>query len=51
MPPLDIGELLLCIGMYCHYQLQKKLDEDGSGDSEDLFSDSPRVTEREPYER
>ncbi|TPX65772.1 hypothetical protein SpCBS45565_g04968 [Spizellomyces sp. 'palustris'] len=51
VPPLDIGELLLCIGMYCHYQIQKRLDEEVSLESEDIFKQMPRVTEREPYER
>ncbi|KND04424.1 uncharacterized protein SPPG_00153 [Spizellomyces punctatus DAOM BR117] len=51
VPPLDIGELLLCIGMYCHYQIQKRLDDEVSLDSEDIFKQMPRVTEREPYER
>ncbi|KAJ3004310.1 hypothetical protein HKX48_001320 [Thoreauomyces humboldtii] len=51
VPPLDMGELLLCIGMYAHYHLQKKLDEDATHRQEDIFKQTPRVTEREPYER
>ncbi|KAI8820728.1 uncharacterized protein EV422DRAFT_567623 [Fimicolochytrium jonesii] len=53
VPPLDMGELLLCIGMYCHYHLQKRLEESESKDGEnnDPFAGLPRVTDREPYER
>ncbi|TPX56879.1 hypothetical protein PhCBS80983_g04230 [Powellomyces hirtus] len=51
IPPLDMGELLLCIGMYCHYQLQKRLDEDLSHKQSEIFKRTPRVKEPEPYER
>ncbi|KAJ3162033.1 hypothetical protein HDU86_005731 [Geranomyces michiganensis] len=53
VPPLDMGELLLCIGMYMHYQLQKKLDDDADTNSSpaDIFEDTPRVRDRATYER
>ncbi|KAI9007317.1 Alpha/Beta hydrolase protein [Gaertneriomyces semiglobifer] len=51
MPPLDIGELLLCLGMYCHYQIQKRLDEEDTVELQEILRETPRVTDREPYER
>ncbi|KAI9087993.1 hypothetical protein DFS34DRAFT_499434 [Phlyctochytrium arcticum] len=53
LPPLDVGELLLCLGMYCHYHLQRALDEEDEKDIDaaEMFQDTPLVTEREPYTR